>query len=176
MIGITEPRRVAAISMSQRVAKELNLTEKEVSYLIRFEGNVTENTKIKFMTDGVLLKEIQKVNKKNLYNFHFRSLFVESSVFKFHFLSGFSVEKIFCHHFGRSTRAQRLHRYSDWIFDTNSQSATEKENWRPNRSLETDYYVCNTESRRLFEQRKTVQNQTPGYKRTNPTIPCYYSL
>ncbi|KAB0791931.1 hypothetical protein PPYR_03731 [Photinus pyralis] len=59
MIGITEPRRVAAISMSQRVAHEMNLTTDEVSYLIRFEGNVTDRTKIKFMTDGVLLKEIQ---------------------------------------------------------------------------------------------------------------------
>ncbi|XP_031371307.1 probable ATP-dependent RNA helicase kurz isoform X2 [Apis dorsata] len=59
LIGITEPRRVAAISMSKRVAQEMNLTEKEVSYLIRFEGNVTPETKIKFMTDGVLLKEIQ---------------------------------------------------------------------------------------------------------------------
>ncbi|XP_003705127.3 putative ATP-dependent RNA helicase kurz [Megachile rotundata] len=59
MIGITEPRRVAAISMSKRVAEEMNLTEKEVSYLIRFEGNTTSTTKIKFMTDGVLLKEIQ---------------------------------------------------------------------------------------------------------------------
>ncbi|XP_011697160.1 PREDICTED: probable ATP-dependent RNA helicase kurz [Wasmannia auropunctata] len=59
LIGITEPRRVAAMSMSKRVAEELNLSQKEVSYLIRFEGNVTEETKIKFMTDGVLLKEIQ---------------------------------------------------------------------------------------------------------------------
>ncbi|CAG9854793.1 unnamed protein product [Phyllotreta striolata] len=58
-IAVTEPRRVAAISMSQRVAKEMNLSTKEVSYLIRFEGNVTDDTKIKFMTDGVLLKEIQ---------------------------------------------------------------------------------------------------------------------
>ncbi|KZC11400.1 putative ATP-dependent RNA helicase kurz [Dufourea novaeangliae] len=59
LIGITEPRRVAAMSMSKRVGEEMNLTEKEVSYLIRFEGNATPETKIKFMTDGVLLKEIQ---------------------------------------------------------------------------------------------------------------------
>lgn len=59
LIGVTEPRRVAAISMSKRVAEEMNLTEKEVSYLIRFEGNVTSETRVKFMTDGVLLKEIQ---------------------------------------------------------------------------------------------------------------------
>ncbi|KAL3975583.1 reticulon-4-interacting protein 1, mitochondrial [Sarotherodon galilaeus] len=60
MIGITEPRRVAAVSMSHRVAKEMNLPTQVVSYQIRYEGNVTSDTKIKFMTDGVLLKEIQK--------------------------------------------------------------------------------------------------------------------
>ncbi|XP_051509399.1 probable ATP-dependent RNA helicase DHX37 [Myxocyprinus asiaticus] len=60
IIGVTEPRRVAAISMSHRVAKEMNLSTGVVSYQIRYEGNVTENTKIKFMTDGVLLKEVQK--------------------------------------------------------------------------------------------------------------------
>ena len=59
MIGITEPRRVAAIAMSKRVAHEMNMTSSEVSYLIRFEGNVTPATRIKFMTDGVLLKEIE---------------------------------------------------------------------------------------------------------------------
>nr|XP_056715451.1 probable ATP-dependent RNA helicase DHX37 [Euleptes europaea] len=60
IIGITEPRRVAAVSMSQRVAKEMNLSHRVVSYQIRYEGNVTADTRIKFMTDGVLLKEIQK--------------------------------------------------------------------------------------------------------------------
>ncbi|XP_073765102.1 probable ATP-dependent RNA helicase DHX37 isoform X3 [Danio rerio] len=60
IIGVTEPRRVAAISMSHRVATEMNLSSGVVSYQIRYEGNVTENTKIKVMTDGVLLKEIQR--------------------------------------------------------------------------------------------------------------------
>ncbi|KAJ3604755.1 hypothetical protein NHX12_029494 [Muraenolepis orangiensis] len=60
IIGITEPRRVAAVSMSHRVAMEMNLPPQVVSYQIRYEGNVTSDTKIKFMTDGVLLKEIQK--------------------------------------------------------------------------------------------------------------------
>lgn len=59
MIAITEPRRVAAISMSKRVAYEMNLSSDIVSYLIRFEGNTTDKTKLKFMTDGVLLKEIE---------------------------------------------------------------------------------------------------------------------
>ncbi|KAL4686773.1 hypothetical protein H8959_018901 [Pygathrix nigripes] len=60
IIGVTEPRRVAAVAMSQRVAKEMNVSQRVVSYQIRYEGNVTEETRIKFMTDGVLLKEIQK--------------------------------------------------------------------------------------------------------------------
>ncbi|XP_043924460.1 probable ATP-dependent RNA helicase DHX37 [Protopterus annectens] len=59
ILGITEPRRVAAVSMSHRVAKEMNLSERVISYQIRYEGNITNETKIKFMTDGVLLKEIQ---------------------------------------------------------------------------------------------------------------------
>lgn len=64
MIGITEPRRGATFSMSRWLAEEMNLTDKEVSYLIRFEGNVTPDTKIKFMTDGVLPKEIQTVSQR----------------------------------------------------------------------------------------------------------------
>ncbi|XP_022653235.1 probable ATP-dependent RNA helicase kurz [Varroa destructor] len=59
MIGITEPRRVATISMSKRVAYETGLGEKVVSYQVRFEGNCTEETRVKFLTDGVLLKEME---------------------------------------------------------------------------------------------------------------------
>uniref|UniRef100_A0A6G1SRB6 RNA helicase n=1 Tax=Aceria tosichella TaxID=561515 RepID=A0A6G1SRB6_9ACAR len=59
LIGVTEPRRVAAITMSQRVAHELNVTDQVVSYQIRFSGNVSSTTQIKFMTDGVLLRECQ---------------------------------------------------------------------------------------------------------------------
>lgn len=60
IIGVTEPRRVAAISMSKRVATEMNVGSNVVSYQIRFEGNTTPDTKIKFLTDGVLLKEAQQ--------------------------------------------------------------------------------------------------------------------
>ena len=56
IIGVTEPRRVAATSMANRVAEEMNLHDGQVGYQIRFEGNVKDNTRIKFMTDGVLLK------------------------------------------------------------------------------------------------------------------------
>lgn len=58
LIGVTEPRRVAAVTMSERVAHELNL-DKEIAYQIRFAGNVSVKTQIKFMTDGVLLRECQ---------------------------------------------------------------------------------------------------------------------
>lgn len=60
MIGVTEPRRVAAVSMSKRIGAELNLP-KAVSYHIRFDNNISKNTAIKFMTDGVLLREVQGV-------------------------------------------------------------------------------------------------------------------
>lgn len=58
MIGITQPRRVAAVSMSRRVAEELGDHSGAVAYQIRFEGTVDSKTGIKFMTDGVLLREI----------------------------------------------------------------------------------------------------------------------
>jgi HrpA-like helicases len=58
MIGITQPRRVAAISMASRVGHELSLTTSHVSYQIRYDATVSASTSIKFMTDGVLLREI----------------------------------------------------------------------------------------------------------------------
>ncbi|CAH8557546.1 unnamed protein product [Heterobilharzia americana] len=60
MIGITEPRRVAAISMARRVGEELNLTPSQVSYHIRYDKEVTKETLVKFMTDGILLQEIKQ--------------------------------------------------------------------------------------------------------------------
>lgn len=59
-IGVTEPRRVAAINMSQRVALEMSMPQSKVSYQIRYEGNTTSETCVKFMTDGVLLREVEK--------------------------------------------------------------------------------------------------------------------
>ena len=77
---MTEPRRVAAISMSKRVATEMNLTSREVSYQIRFEGNATPDTKIKFLTDGVLLKEAQQVSIM-LINYNF----IQGKAWAYHF-------------------------------------------------------------------------------------------
>lgn len=58
MIGVTQPRRVAAVSMSKRIAEELGDHGYASGYQIRFEGTVDAKTAIKFMTDGVLLREI----------------------------------------------------------------------------------------------------------------------
>ncbi|TAQ89253.1 hypothetical protein B7494_g2413 [Chlorociboria aeruginascens] len=58
MIGVTQPRRVAAVSMAKRVSDELGDHGKRVAYQIRFEGTVGADTAIKFMTDGVLLREV----------------------------------------------------------------------------------------------------------------------
>ncbi|KAI9690090.1 MAG: putative ATP-dependent RNA helicase DHR1 [Bogoriella megaspora] len=58
MIGVTQPRRVAAVSMSTRVGDELCEAKDRVSYQIRFDSSVSNRTAVKFMTDGVLLREI----------------------------------------------------------------------------------------------------------------------
>ncbi|MGH0115700.1 UNVERIFIED_CONTAM: hypothetical protein FKN15_046885 [Acipenser sinensis] len=58
MVGCTQPRRVAAMSVAKRVSEEIggNLGE-EVGYAIRFEDCTSEQTVIKYMTDGILLRE-----------------------------------------------------------------------------------------------------------------------
>ncbi len=59
-IGCTQPRRVAALSVSRRVAEELDVTwGREVGCKIRFGDSTSRETRIKFMTDGILLAEIQ---------------------------------------------------------------------------------------------------------------------
>mmetsp|Transcript_34422 Transcript_34422/g.60356 ORF Transcript_34422/g.60356 Transcript_34422/m.60356 type:complete len:948 (+) Transcript_34422:2730-5573(+) len=57
-VGITQPRRVAAMSVAARVAVELGVKlGHEVGYSIRFEDCTSDLTKIKYMTDGMLLRE-----------------------------------------------------------------------------------------------------------------------
>lgn len=60
MIGITQPRRVAAVSMAKRVADELGEHSEKVSYQIRFDSTTSSKTAIKFMTDGILLREVSQ--------------------------------------------------------------------------------------------------------------------
>jgi ATP-dependent RNA helicase DHX8/PRP22 len=59
MIACTQPRRVAAMSVAKRVAEEVGCTlGQEVGYSIRFEDCTSPSTKIKYMTDGMLQREI----------------------------------------------------------------------------------------------------------------------
>lgn len=58
IIAITQPRRVAAISLAGRVAEEKRTQlGKLVGYTVRFEDVTSSETKLKFMTDGMLLRE-----------------------------------------------------------------------------------------------------------------------
>lgn len=57
-IGCTQPRRVAAMSVAKRVAEEVGCrVGQEVGYTIRFEDCTSPETRIKYMTDGMLLRE-----------------------------------------------------------------------------------------------------------------------
>ncbi|KAG8629091.1 hypothetical protein KVT40_002956 [Elsinoe batatas] len=58
MVGCTQPRRVAAMSVAARVAEEMGVKlGNEVGYSIRFENNTSDKTKLKYLTDGMLLRE-----------------------------------------------------------------------------------------------------------------------
>ncbi|MBW2521506.1 MAG: DEAD/DEAH box helicase, partial [Deltaproteobacteria bacterium] len=58
MIGCTQPRRIAAITVADRVARELGAASSFlVGHKIRFQDKTTKSTRIKFMTDGILLAE-----------------------------------------------------------------------------------------------------------------------
>jgi pre-mRNA-splicing factor ATP-dependent RNA helicase DHX38/PRP16 len=73
IVGCTQPRRVAAMSVAKRVSEEvadairekgqpLTVTDElggTVGYAIRFEDQTSERTLIKYMTDGVLLREVR---------------------------------------------------------------------------------------------------------------------
>uniref|UniRef100_A0A915NZG7 RNA helicase n=1 Tax=Meloidogyne floridensis TaxID=298350 RepID=A0A915NZG7_9BILA len=58
IIGCTQPRRVAAMSVAKRVAEEMGVElGQECGYAIRFEDCTSDKTIIKYMTDGILLRE-----------------------------------------------------------------------------------------------------------------------
>lgn len=61
MIGVTQPRRVAAVSTATRVADELDTRlGSVVGYQVRYDRKVSKETALKFMTDGILLRELQE--------------------------------------------------------------------------------------------------------------------
>ncbi|KAK3110501.1 putative ATP-dependent RNA helicase DHR1 [Teratosphaeriaceae sp. CCFEE 6253] len=59
MIGVTQPRRIAATSVAERVRTELGAMYRDrIGSQVRYDKNVGPRTAIKFMTDGILLREI----------------------------------------------------------------------------------------------------------------------
>ncbi|CBF90134.1 hypothetical protein AN0133.2 [Aspergillus nidulans FGSC A4] len=69
MIACTQPRRVAAMSVAQRVAAELDVTlGEEVGYSIRFEDMTSPKTLLKYMTDGMLLREAMNDHELSRYS------------------------------------------------------------------------------------------------------------
>ncbi|MFW6223600.1 MAG: DEAD/DEAH box helicase, partial [Spirochaetota bacterium] len=60
VIGVTQPRRIAAVSVSEYIAGELGEPHGEtVGYKMRFEDHTSLDTRIKIMTDGILLQELK---------------------------------------------------------------------------------------------------------------------
>ena len=63
-IAVTEPRRVAAVTLARRVAEEMGTPlgasspASKVGYSVRFDNSTSPNTKIKFLTEGMLLQEM----------------------------------------------------------------------------------------------------------------------
>jgi ATP-dependent helicase HrpA len=61
MIGHTQPRRIAARSMAERIAEELSTPlGRAVGYTVRFTDHVSDTTLVKLMTDGILLAELHR--------------------------------------------------------------------------------------------------------------------
>jgi len=60
MVGVTQPRRIAAVSVTEYIAQQLNKQIPDtIGYKMRFEDRTDSSTKIKIMTDGTLLQEIK---------------------------------------------------------------------------------------------------------------------
>lgn len=60
VIGVTQPRRIAALSVSEFISKQLGTTYPGlVGYKMRFEDYTNQDTRIKIMTDGILLQEMK---------------------------------------------------------------------------------------------------------------------
>eukprot|EP01084_Bolivina_argentea_P145510 255037_1 len=70
-IIITQPRRIGAVSLARRVSKEMNCILGElVGYTIRFNDYTSKNTHIRYVTDGILLRELttNSINITNKYD------------------------------------------------------------------------------------------------------------
>ena len=83
-ICVTQPRRVATISMAKRICYERRkVLGREISYAIRFDDRCSEHTRLRYVTDGILVREciedplILKYNVVILDEAHERSLYTD---------------------------------------------------------------------------------------------------
>lgn len=68
-VACTQPRRVAAMSVAKRVAEEMDVQlGEQVGYCIRFEDKTSKQTRLKYLTDGMLLREAMNDNKLSAYS------------------------------------------------------------------------------------------------------------
>ena len=72
MIGHTQPRRIAARSVAERIAEELGTglggPDGVVGYQVRFTDRTSRSTRVKLMTDGILLAELQRDRQLRRYD------------------------------------------------------------------------------------------------------------
>lgn len=69
IIACTQPRRVAAMSVAKRVAEEMDVTlGEQVGFSIRFDDRTSHSTLLKYMTDGMLLREATMDPKLSRYS------------------------------------------------------------------------------------------------------------
>eukprot|EP00040_Diaphanoeca_grandis_P032537 m.197322 g.197322 ORF g.197322 m.197322 type:complete len:658 (-) comp32658_c0_seq2:339-2312(-) len=69
IIGCTQPRRVAAVTVAQRVAEEMGTSVGQlVGYSVRFDENTSHHTKLKYLTDGMMLREAMTDPKLSKYS------------------------------------------------------------------------------------------------------------
>lgn len=83
-IVVTQPRRIAAISMAKRICHERNeILGDKIGYTIRFDDITSENTMLRYVTDGILVRQCLKDKDLNEYSIvvldeaHERSLYTD---------------------------------------------------------------------------------------------------
>jgi ATP-dependent helicase HrpA len=59
LIGVTQPRRLAAVTVAERVSRELGADRRLVGWQHRFGKSLSRDNRVKFMTDGILLSELR---------------------------------------------------------------------------------------------------------------------
>lgn len=76
MVAITQPRRIAAISVAKRVAQETDTTlGEQVGYSVRFDDRTSKSTVLKYVTDGMLIREL--ISDRNLH--HYSAILIDEA-------------------------------------------------------------------------------------------------